>query len=225
GPRPQGGRRDSAAARAAQHGVQEDHRHGDARSACGRAGAPRPAARQGLARSRDRRGACMSLFSLVLINLGRNKLRTLLTLVSVTVALFLFCALGGILDTLKESIRVGSQTRLITRNAVSLVFPIPLSYRERIAAVPGVRDIAIQQWFGGQDPKDPHNFFAQFGVDEHFWPIYTNDMAIVEASPPQVATALPAGVDPKLAAYMAEQNACVVGRNLMTKNHWTLGQT
>jgi putative ABC transport system permease protein len=167
----------------------------------------------------------MSLFTLVLVNLGRNKLRTFLTLTSVMVALFLFCALGGVLDTLQQSIKVGSVSRLITRNAVSLVFPIPLSYRERIAAVPGVKNTAIQQWFGGQDPKDPHNFFAQFGVDDQFYKIYGNDMEIVEASEPQVATSLPEGLDPKLAAYLAEQNACVVGRKLLEKNHWKLGQT
>ena len=118
----------------------------------------------------------MSFLSLVLVNLGRNKRRTLLTLLSVTVALFLYCTLGGVLDTLQESIKVGSESRLVTRNAISLVFQIPLSYRERIAAVPGVKSVAIQQWFGGQDPKDPHNFFAQFGVDEAFYPIYRNDM-------------------------------------------------
>ncbi len=167
----------------------------------------------------------MNLFNLVLVNLGRNKLRTFLTLTSVTVALFLFCALGGVLDTLTDSIKVGSQSRLITRNAVSLVFPIPLAYRERIAAVPGIKDIAIQQWFGGQDPKDPHNFFAQFGVDDHFYKIYGNDMSIVEASAPQVATQVPEGVDPKLASYFSEQTACVVGRKLLEKNHWKLGQT
>ena len=167
----------------------------------------------------------MNFFTLVLVNLGRNKLRTLLTLVSVTVALFLFCALGGVLDTLQDSIKVGSESRLISRNAVSLVFPIPLAYRERIAAVPGVKEIAIQQWFGGQDPKDPHNFFGQFGVDDHFYHIYANDMQIVEASTPQVAVGVPDGVDPKLASYLTEMNACVVGRKLLEKNHWKLGQT
>src|SRR5882762_5161394 len=83
----------------------------------------------------------MNFLSLVLVNLGRNKRRTILTLLSVMVALFLFCALGGVLDTLQESIKVGSQTRLVTRNKISLVFPMPLAYRERIRAVPGVKSV------------------------------------------------------------------------------------
>ena len=61
----------------------------------------------------------MNLVSLVLVNLGRNKLRTILTLASVTVALFLFISLRGVLDTLSASIEVGSRQRLVTRNAIT----------------------------------------------------------------------------------------------------------
>src|SRR5262245_51092123 len=167
----------------------------------------------------------MSTFGLVLVNLGRNKRRTILTLLSVTVALFLFCALGGVLDTLQESIKVGSESRLVTRNAISLIFPMPLSYRDRIAAVPGVKMVGIQNWFGGQDPANPKNFFAQFAVDDPCYAIYRNDMNIIDASPPQAAMAVPAGIDPKLAAYLAEQNAAVVGRKLMEKMGWKVGQS
>jgi putative ABC transport system permease protein len=164
--------------------------------------------------------------SLVLVNLGRNKRRTVLTLLSVTFALFLFCALGGVLDTLAESIKVGSETRLVTRNKISLVFPLPLAYRDRIAAVPGVKRVAVSNWFGGTDPADPHNFFAQFGVDAAtYLPAYRNDVDIVAFSPPQAEVALPPDVDPKLAAFMQEQTACVVGEALFKRMKWTLGQT
>ena len=168
----------------------------------------------------------MNLLSLVLVNLGRNKRRTVLTLMSVAVALFLFCALGGVLDTLKDAVQFGSESRLATRNAISLVFPIPLAYREKIAAVPGIRRIAVQNWFGGRDPADPHKFFAQFAVDpENFFPMYKNELTIVDASPPQAQIALPAELDPKLAAFMSEQTACVVSEPLMKKMGWKLGQT
>ena len=166
----------------------------------------------------------MNLIPLVLVNLGRNKRRTFLTLMSVIVALFLFCALGGVLDTLEESIKVSSRARLVTRNKISLIFPLPLAYKDRIAAVPGVKNIAIQNWFGGQDPKDPHNFFAQFAVDDPFYQVYAREMEIVQASPPQAPLPVPPGADPKLAAYFAEQTACVVGHKLMEKNGWKLGQ-
>ena len=95
----------------------------------------------------------MNMVSLVLVNLGRNKLRTFLTLASVTVALFLFISLRGVLDTLNASIETGSRQRLVSRNAISLIFPMPQSYGPRIAAVPGVKTVGIQNWFGGQDPR------------------------------------------------------------------------
>jgi putative ABC transport system permease protein len=165
------------------------------------------------------------MIQLVLVNLFRNPLRTFLTMASVTVAIFLYCALGGVLDTLQESIKVGSETRLITRNKVSLIFPLPLSYRARLEAVPGVNQVATSNWFGGTDPNAPREFFAQFAVDPTYFAIYRKDMNIIEASPAQGEAAVPEGTDPKLAAYFLEQTACVVGEKLMLKKGWKLGQT
>ena len=167
----------------------------------------------------------MNLIGLVLVNLGRNKRRTILTTLSVMLGVFLFCALGGVLDTLEKTIKVGSLTRLVTRNKISLIFPMPYSYHDRIAATPGVKRVAVQNWFGGQDPNDPHGFFAQFAVDDQFMPIYQSDAEFVEFVRPQVATAVPAGNDPKLAAFYEEQTGCIVGRGLMKKKGWKLGHT
>ncbi|HYM80862.1 MAG TPA: FtsX-like permease family protein [Candidatus Limnocylindria bacterium] len=168
----------------------------------------------------------MNLFSLVLVNLGRNKLRTILTTLSVVVALFLFCTLRGVLDTLDAAIRVGSESRLVVRNAISLIFPVPLAYRDRIAAVPGVSLVSYANWFGGLDPVDPRDFYASFAVDgETYFPMYARDVEIVAASPPQAQIAMPAGVDPELAAFMAERGACVVGERLFKRKGWKLGQT
>jgi len=162
----------------------------------------------------------------LLVGLTRNWIRTVLTVMSVAAALFLFVALGGVLDTLKGAIQVGSEQRLITRNGISLVFPLPIAYRERIAAVPGVQTVSYSNWFGGQDPVDPRNFYAQFAVDaETYFPMYASDVEIVQASPPQANVALPPGVDPRLASFMSEQTACVVGEKLLHKMGWKLGQT
>ena len=167
----------------------------------------------------------MGYVGLVLVNLGRNKRRTILTTLSVMVGVFLYCTLGGVLDTLQESIKVGSMSRLVSRNKISLIFPMPFSYRDRIAAVPGVKRVGFQNWFGGQDPKDTRQFFAQFAVDDQFFAVYRDDVEIVEASAPQVQVGVPEGTDPKLAAFFQEQTACVVGRKLMEKRGWKLGQT
>ena len=168
----------------------------------------------------------MNTFSLILVNLGRNKRRTVLTLLSVTVALFLFCALSGVLDTLDEAIHVGSETRMVVRNHMSLVFPLPLSMEQQLTAMPEVSSVAVQNWFGGQDPANPHNFFPQFGVESQtFFPMYDSEVDIIEASPPQGAAAVPAGMNPKLASFMEDQTAAVVGSDLMKQEGWKLGQT
>ena len=167
----------------------------------------------------------MNLFSLVLVNLGRNKLRTALTLMSVVVALFLFCALRGVLDTLAASIKVGSEARLVTRNAISLIFPLPISYRERLAAIPGVKSVGYANWFGGRDPNDPGNFYAQFACDaETYLPIYDADIEIVAADSSAVPLPVPAGVNPKLGMFMNERDACIVGESLFKRMKWKLGQ-
>src|SRR5437867_320999 len=166
----------------------------------------------------------MNLLSLVLVNLGRNKRRTILTMLSVMIALFLFCALRGVLDTLQASIKVGSETRLVTRNRISLIFPLPISYRDRIANLPGVKDVAYGNWFGGRDPVDKSNFYAQFGVSENYIPIYASDVEIIAYEPPQPGAAIPQGTDPKLASFALDRQGCVVGEMLMKKNKWKLGQ-
>lgn len=165
------------------------------------------------------------MLRLVLVNLFRNPLRTFLTLASVLVALFLFSSLGAILDTLQAAADSGSRERLATRHAIALTNFLPYSYKDRIRAIPGVKRVCTQIWFGGRDPKDRGNFFTQFAVDDDFWPMYRKDLAIVGWSEPQTAVSVPADQDPHLAAYLLERNACVVGVGLMKKQHWKLGDT
>ena len=166
----------------------------------------------------------MNFSSLVLMNLGRNKRRTILTMLSVVVALFLFCGLRGVLDTLEASIKVGSEAKLVTRNAISLIFPLPLAYREKLAGIAGVKKVAYGNWFGGRDPVDEGNFYAQFAVSENYLPLYASDIDIVAFDPPQPGAAVPADIDPKLASFMLEREACVVGERLFKRMKWKLGQ-
>ncbi len=167
----------------------------------------------------------MNFVTLVFANLGRNKVRTVLTTLSVFVALFLFCSVRALTDTLEDTINVGNESRLITRNKTSLVFPLPMGHLEKIRAIPGVRAVTWSNWFGGTDPVDAKNFYAQFAIDPTtYLPMYDTDLAIVEASPAAGLSA-PADMDPKLAAFMNERTAAIVGEGLMKKQGWKLGQT
>ena len=157
------------------------------------------------------------MLKLVLVNLFRNKLRTILTLLSVFVALFLFSSLGAILDTLQAASDAGSRERLATRHAIALTNFLPYSYKDKIRTVPGVQRVCTQIWFGGKDPADRRGQSTQFAVDDDFWPMYRKDFDIVQWSNPAVSVAVPSDQDPHLAAYLAERNACIVGVDLMKK--------
>lgn len=167
----------------------------------------------------------MTLLGLILVNLRRNLMRSLLTAGGVAAALFLYCGLAGVLDTLQDSIEVGSQSRLITRNAISIIFDLPLPYRERIRAVPGVEEVSISNWVGDRDPADERGFFALFAIDaETYLRMYDKDVIVTESAPPGPVPS-PEGVDPKLSAFFSERTGVIVGETLMAKKGWKLGQT
>jgi putative ABC transport system permease protein len=106
----------------------------------------------------------MKFSRLILANLFRKKARLILTIGSFAVALFLFALLGVVNDAFSRGADVVSANRLITINRTSIINTIPLSYRDEILRIPGVKYITHENWFGGvyQDPK---NFFPQYVID------------------------------------------------------------
>jgi len=106
----------------------------------------------------------MKFSQLILANLFRKKVRLLLTLGCFAVALFLFAFLAVVKKAFTGGADLASANRLVTINRVSIIQPIPLSYRDKIARIPGVESVTHDNWFGGvyQDEK---NFFPQFAID------------------------------------------------------------
>lgn len=99
----------------------------------------------------------MKLLPLVLRNLLRNKRRTLLTILSITVSVFMFGALMS-LPTLVDEIlreRVNS-VRIITSAKTGMSYPLPSSYSARIRALPHVEAVTGEALFPAtyRDPKD-----------------------------------------------------------------------
>jgi len=151
----------------------------------------------------------MKLLKLVWVNIFRSKRRTFLTALSVLVALFLFSTLRTVITSFQAGVDFAGAQRLIVRNATSLVFTIPLAYKERIAAVPGVTKLSYGNWFGGTY-IDEKNFFAQFAVDpETYFAIYPEFL-------------LPAD---ELETFKRERTACIVGEGLAKEFGWKLGDT
>ena len=101
----------------------------------------------------------MKYLPLVLANLGRHKRRTILTIASVAIALFLFASLQTVVTTLAATARFGSARRLVSTNSTGIVFTLPIAYANRLQAVPGVESVTWANWFGGRY-GDGKRFFA-----------------------------------------------------------------
>jgi len=106
----------------------------------------------------------VKFLGLVLKSAKRSKRRTLLTVMSVAIAVFLFAALRAVLDGFNAGAEAASSTRVVTIRSTSLMFQMPISHLETIKNIPGVQDVTYASWFGGIY-KDPKNFFGQFAVD------------------------------------------------------------
>jgi putative ABC transport system permease protein len=144
---------------------------------------------------------------LVLRNAFRHKLRTTLTIVGIVVAVTAFGLLRTIVDAWYAGANASSSARLVTRNSVSLVFSLPLTYAAKLRQVDGVASVTWANWFGGVYQSE-RNFFAQFAVDA---PTYFG------MYPEFVFDA-----DEKR-AFMADRTGAVVGRKLAERFGWKVG--
>ena len=150
----------------------------------------------------------MKFLPLVLANLGRHKRRTLLTIASVALALFLFASLRTVVTTLAATAQFGGARRLVATNATGIVFPLPLAYANRIKAVPGVEAVSWANWFGGRY-GDGKRFFANFAVDaESYLAMY-----------PEIV--MPAD---QREAFLKDKSSALIGNRLLTQFGWRLGQ-
>jgi len=146
---------------------------------------------------------------LIFRNAFRNRRRTILTVLSISMSLFLVSTLRTLLEQLESPPATPeSATRVLTRHQTSLANVLPISYREKIRSMPGVSEVSTYQWVGGIY-KDPANFFAQFAVDpDHFFNVY-----------PDIHTLSP---DQK-EAFMKERTATLAGISLAKRFGWNLG--
>lgn len=149
----------------------------------------------------------MFLFKLLLKNAFRHRLRTGLTLVGLVVAICAFGLLRTIVDAWYAGVEGSSSTRLVVRSNISLTFPLPLNYAQRLRAVEGVRQVSWANWFGGVYITE-RNFFPQFAVDPVSYLALYPEYRIPD--------------EQKLAFYRDRQGA-IVGRKLADKFGWQIG--
>src|SRR5260370_29159485 len=150
----------------------------------------------------------MTSVGIVWSNLGRRKLRTALTAMSILVAFLLYGYLSAIKVALDGgSFGAGAEDRLVVRNRVSITQPIPGTYLRRIAMIPGVTAVAGANWFGGIY-QDPTNFFGQLAVvPEDYLRVYP-DILISET---------------EKKGWFSTKNGAIAGRPLADKYGWEEG--
>jgi putative ABC transport system permease protein len=148
------------------------------------------------------------LLKLVFKNIFRHRLRSLLTIAGLVIAILAFGILQTVVDAWFAGADMASAQRLITRNATSLVFPLPAYYRERIRAIDGVTKVAISNWFGGiYKDQSVGNFFAQFAIDDNYFDLYPEFLMKPE----------------QMAGWKADRRGALVGRLLADQFGWKVG--
>ncbi|HSB77357.1 MAG TPA: FtsX-like permease family protein [Candidatus Methylomirabilis sp.] len=149
----------------------------------------------------------MKYARLVLANLFRKKVRTVLTAGSFAVALFLFGILAVVRGAFSQGVDVAGADRLVVVNKVSIIQPLPLSYRDRLLRIPGVTQATFASWFGGVY-QDERNFFPEFAIDRENYRQMFSEFIIP---------------DDQWQAFLADREGCIVGQGLAERFKWKLG--
>jgi putative ABC transport system permease protein len=149
------------------------------------------------------------LLRLLFRNAFRHKLRAALTICGMAIAILAFGLLRTVIAAWYAGVAASSANRLVTRNAISLVFSLPISYKDRIQGVDGVKIVSPGNWFGAYY-KEPKNFFANFAVDAKTY---------LDLYPEFV---IPAN---EKEAFLRDRRGCVIGRKLAKRFNWRINDT
>src|SRR6201981_2434763 len=149
----------------------------------------------------------MKFSRIILANLLRKKVRLILTLGSFAVALFLFSFLAVVRDAFGRGADLASADRLITINRTSSINLIPLSYRDKMLRIHGVKYVTHNNWFGGIY-KEEKNFFPQFVIDPE------NQRKVF----PELIVP-----DDQWKAFVDDRQGAIAGVKTVERFHWKIG--
>ncbi len=149
----------------------------------------------------------MKFSRLILANLFRKKMRLILTIGSFAVALFLFAFLAVVKSAFSRGTEIAGADRLVTINRISIIQPLPLSYRDKILRIPGVKAVTHNNWFGGVYQEEK-NFFPQFVID-----IENQRQVIPELNVP----------DDQWNNFVKDRQGAIVGAKTAQRFGWKIG--
>lgn len=149
----------------------------------------------------------MRILKLIIKNSLRHKLRTILTILGISIAVFAFGLLRTVVTAWNAGVEASSANRLVTRQAVSFIFPLPLAYRDQISKIPGVDVVTFANWFGGVY-IDKSQFFARLAVDAE---------TIFKVYPEYVLS------DSAYQTFLKERNSCIIGQDIAKQYNLKVG--
>jgi putative ABC transport system permease protein len=149
----------------------------------------------------------MKVLKLIFKNSIRHKLRTFLTILGIAIAVIAFGVLRTVVTAWYAGVEASSANRLITRQAVSFIFPLPLAYKEKIEKIDGVEEVTFANWFAGVY-IDKNQFFARLAVDaDNYFDVYPE--FVLSKS--------------QLDAFKKDRNACVIGADIARQYKLKIG--
>ena len=151
----------------------------------------------------------MFILKILIRNAFRHKLRTFLTILGITVAILAFGLLRTFINAWYGGVEASSASRLVTRSSISLIFSLPLSYKDKIRQVDGVKSVSWGNWFGGIY-IDEKNFFANFAVDaKSYLDLYPEYILSPEEKD----------------SFLRDRKGFVAGQKLAKRFGWKIGDT
>ena len=150
----------------------------------------------------------MTLTGIATRNIGRNKLRTTLTVTVVAIATLFFILLRTVVWSWTSASEFSKKDRIATRHKVSFIMQLPKRYAEEIAQIPGVTAVTYANWFGAKDPRNENDFFATIATDPKSLLDVYSEIKTTEA---------------EKQAWLEDRQGALVGDALAKKKGWKVG--
>jgi putative ABC transport system permease protein len=150
----------------------------------------------------------LKFLPLIVRNIARNRRRNLLTALSIAVSLFIFSALISLPRVAEQFTLSASASRVVTVNKTGIFFLLPEAYKRRIRAMPHVRGVIAETYFGGIY-QDPHDQFPNTSLDPDEIDVVYPEMEIPSDA---------------VARFRKIRTAALVGVATMQKYRWHIGQ-
>ena len=150
----------------------------------------------------------MRYLPLLWSNVWRRKIRTTFTLLCIFIAFLLFGIVMAVRGAFSLGVQVAGVDRLVLINKVTLILPLPISYKQQIERTPGVEAVTHENWFNGAYQQTT-NVLTTMAVDpDTFLQIYSSDFQL---GPGQREK------------WLSDRQGAIVGKDLASRYGWKVG--